>query len=611
MLLRNINLFILLLISTIGFGQRVSGIRKPLAPYTGYYRDTVLSIKPTHILSYYPMNESSGTVCTDVKNGRNGTYANGTALGKNGIGDGLTSVQVDGTNDYIDIGNATNSTLFDGKEGTLSFWVKVDTSRVHPTSTGYLLNLVSNTAGNQIIILKDPSDLFINTLYIANGRSLLYKYPVSSEWMHICIIWDYLNSQFRVYYNGELPYHYTVYPNDILQWSGTLNTDKMNLGVVDHSLSTPIKAQFAHFAYWDTTLTAGEIRQLSSLHRHDNTVHPDFETVSMKTLFRGDVYNSYGDHYARPNILDYFGYWMMIYKRSPYHNIQDTIGMTHIRFSADEGVTWSKEDTLEDGVTPVDGLPTAYHAGNSNQGGGILFTCPGTSDIILHNFETGSANGGTYQYRSTDAGITWVDEGRVVNDYYMIGEEDYTIVGDSIFVIFRDITNPVLERTRCLLSTDNAVTWSIHSTVSPITIDANESGIEWVGGDTLVVVARGSVPADTNTYQYNSYDRGLTWSAPIIRNNPLGLFQKPTLKMFGDNLFLFGRDNAYTNAYFTAVSISRDRGATWSELYRVDPWDYQDAAYCDIFEFAGGYYLVSYRGIPTQTDIFRTIFILK
>jgi hypothetical protein len=85
------------------------------------YRDAVLADNP---VSYWRLDETSGTTAADSKGSNAGTYTNGPTLAQSGaLPDTVNNraARFDGTNDYVSAGNPANLQL---NTGTVEAWIK-------------------------------------------------------------------------------------------------------------------------------------------------------------------------------------------------------------------------------------------------------------------------------------------------------------------------------------------------------------------------------------------------------------------------------------------------------------------------------------------------------
>ena len=94
------------------------------------YAQRILSIAPNNIVGYWPLDEHSGTTVTDKsRQGNNGSYTGVTLNNAKGP-DGRGIPFFDGTNDFGDIYSAALNSDFNGNEGAMMGWFKVQNSGV-------------------------------------------------------------------------------------------------------------------------------------------------------------------------------------------------------------------------------------------------------------------------------------------------------------------------------------------------------------------------------------------------------------------------------------------------------------------------------------------------
>lgn len=307
------------------------------------------------------------------------------------------------------------------------------------------------------------------------------------------------------------------------------------------------------------------------------------------------------DHLARPVLANDGSKWIAIYRSAPDHS---TGGKIHIRFSENEGAAWSNEDTFTDS-NAVTGAPFTAHAPNTNCGEGIVFVAP-NGDILVHVAELGGTQYETYQYRSTDGGATFTDEGVIDSAADPYGGQDYTIDGDDMF-----ITVMLDNWTTCGVykSSDNGATWDFLSYIEN-TVQANETGIVYVGNNTLLAMMR-EWGAEDATYRYISTDRGVTWSARQAITE-IGVVQRPRLALLNGGVTMVGRQGRMTSPPVQTVvwySPLSELGARWYRKFHPDATTYNDAAYCDYLERSDGkFYMLSYGGSTAAAVIRSMVF---
>lgn len=296
------------------------------------------------------------------------------------------------------------------------------------------------------------------------------------------------------------------------------------------------------------------------------------------------------DWVGRPNIVNNGATWIMAYREGTAHG---TGGVEiNLRFSTDEGATWTADNVFTD-ANPCVGLPLTGHAGMTDMAESLLFIAP-NGDILLHAYERPSSS--TYQYRSVDGGFTWTDEGKIDADNGIYAAQDYCTVGTDIYITA--IHDPVADFVHpwdlvMFKSTDNGATW-VQSVIDAVN-DCNEAGICNPSGNNLLLVMRGN--ANTTGWYYWSTDLGATWTvshAALPAN--IGIIQKPRLRKFLNGIVMVGRDYLTADIQYTVVWYSPD-GLTWTRKFYPDSGWYSDCGYCDLVQrAAGAFYLLSYKG---------------
>lgn len=307
---------------------------------------------------------------------------------------------------------------------------------------------------------------------------------------------------------------------------------------------------------------------------------------------------------------------VMVYRSGTSH--LSASSRLHIRFSDDDGATWTADDTTLGGGA-VTGFPLEPPEGEINAGDGWLYVAP-NGDLLLHLWSVvgddwPSTLNGTWQTRSTDGGETWDTPVQV--DFGGGLDQDKTFSTDDDFVWDRVIyagarvynaNTPTNSYVVFVKSTDNGATWEYVSDITSVGSDTQEVGLEYVGNSTIIGMVR-SLNND-ETLQAVSTDMGATWTLTDVsgtvgvsgrhriytRSHLQGLggwWKDPVLFMVGFISPSPGDSQPRRNC----IWVSPDRGVTWDGPHYIDSQT-DDAGYGDLFYDSTNdrYVVVSYQG---------------
>ena len=315
---------------------------------------------------------------------------------------------------------------------------------------------------------------------------------------------------------------------------------------------------------------------------------------------------------------------VLVYYRSTHH--ADNGGDLHIKFSSDNGTTWTAEDTTL-GAAAVAGFPMNPPGltGVQDAGEPWLMVAP-NGDLLLHMWKVdyGGSNAGSWQSRSTDGGHTWSTATQIswtgthsLSSTNTFQTDDDFVFNRTIYAGVRTYDGP--SYTDCFLSLvksdNNGVTWDFVSNVTgPSETAAIEFGMEYVGNNTIVAMIRSL--DHTAGYRRISTDMGATWgtltnvtsTVGILGRNRVytamhlrgeaGWWKDPTLVMVGYVQQVSGSSQTRRNA----VWFSPDRGTTWDGPHYIDV-SVEDSGYGDIFWNGTGYSVVNYQGTLTAASL--------
>ncbi|MDO8424339.1 MAG: LamG domain-containing protein, partial [bacterium] len=150
-----------------------AGMAAYFGPQTDCDRDPG-SCMTKGLAGYWGMDEGRGTTATDISgNGNTGTLVGGPAWTNTGKVGGALSF--DGTDDYVDAGNATPLMV---SEGTIEFWAKFITHE-----TGSIVDK-NYTSGGYMAWIESATELrlYINSV----GQAAIVPAPIG-EWAHYAV----------------------------------------------------------------------------------------------------------------------------------------------------------------------------------------------------------------------------------------------------------------------------------------------------------------------------------------------------------------------------------------------------------------------------------------
>lgn len=234
------------------------------------YRRKVLKTGP---VAYWPLDDTSGTTCLSAVNpAQNGTYDTGVALGRDGIGDGLTSIFCDqGDQCGTRIESDALEAVFNPAVGSMMVWIASNSPEDWTDGSPKVMIGVLGDPNNHIAIKKNyqTHELFIG--HTGNNLTRLAKLtnPNTTDWICVVGTWDVAANQLKLYTNG-------VYRSANAQALSAWNSTP---GLIDYAAfggepTTPVGTWFetwhgklAHAAIWNRVLSAAEAAYLAGVAR--------------------------------------------------------------------------------------------------------------------------------------------------------------------------------------------------------------------------------------------------------------------------------------------------------------------------------------------------------
>jgi Concanavalin A-like lectin/glucanases superfamily len=157
----------------------------------------------TPAVAAYAFNEGSGTTAADASGGGlSGTLTNGATWG---TGRNAGAVQLDGINDYVELGNPTTLQLTSSM--TVSAWIN---SSAFPSDDAAIVSkrTPSSTVGYQLDTTIDRGPRTIAFKLTNSSGAQVYRYGATTlqanTWYHVTGVYNSATSELHVYLNGQL-----------------------------------------------------------------------------------------------------------------------------------------------------------------------------------------------------------------------------------------------------------------------------------------------------------------------------------------------------------------------------------------------------------------------
>lgn len=237
------------------------------------YWQRVKNLRAGNLIGYWRLNEGSGTTAADSSdNGYDGKLI-GVTGGEVGIGDGVTCMGFDGTDDLIDVFSSGLANTFNGNAGTLMVWVKVRSLETWTDGQLRRAFYLAANDDNRIIVQKSNSADQFAMMYIAGGitSSVAVNQLNDTEWMCWCLTWDATADEAKVYKNGS---QIGDTQTGLGTWAGIPGITVTGAGSLKPTFVW--SGWLAHVALWNTALTAEEIAPLGQGTGSSAAVTTDF-----------------------------------------------------------------------------------------------------------------------------------------------------------------------------------------------------------------------------------------------------------------------------------------------------------------------------------------------
>ena len=228
----------------------------PILLQVPYYRK-VLRTRP---IAYWPLGESAGAVAYDLAGAqRNGAHT-GVDLGQRGIGDHRTAPWYDGVGDYTNVYSAALAAAFNGAEGSLMVWVRVNAAAVWTDGTIRRLIILRADDNNLVYIGRTATDNQLDFRVRAGGSdNRVTPAATSVVWRHYMITWSRTADSVAFYADGVSFYGAA----GIGVWAGALAGTTCVIGAINTVPANVFHGWLAHGAVWPRALAPAEVAALA------------------------------------------------------------------------------------------------------------------------------------------------------------------------------------------------------------------------------------------------------------------------------------------------------------------------------------------------------------
>lgn len=427
----------------------------------------------------------------------------------------------------------------------------------------------------------------------------------AGEWILHVVRIDYANEIAHVYKNGGSPI--TLSP--IGQAGHSSDTASTAISLLSNLGTTGLTGDLGEVVGYESALSIAGLNQLGAYIAAKwgltwTTVTTDIARLTVISSRQMWVTSGSDDWLGRPHLLDRGdGVWVAVYRSGTAHAAGSRL---HIRFSSDQGLTWTAEDTYTNG-SAVTGFPILPPV---DEMGGCEIAKAANSDLLIIVRDGSGANrNGSWLFRSTTSGAGWTSQGKINADNTLIMGGQIILIGSTLYATFTvdaDANGATPYAVHLYKSVDHGVTWTFVAEVIAAATGANESSIVSTGGNNLLVIARSD--SEATTYKATSTDLGATWSAPSSIGSLVGVIQRPKLRYVGSRLYLFGRDQLTASDLFTVVWYSDDDGVSWNHQLWLNETTLTDTGYCDMLPRTNGnLYLLTYEGTQNTASIYEYV----
>ena len=225
----------------------------------GTYNDLVMGTGP---ITYWPQSESSGLTAYCLTNpAMNGTYT-GVTLANDLTGPfGTPAPFYDGATSYCNIYSAALAAAFDGAEGSLMIWAKVNAVGVWTDAANRFAVILRADGNNRVFMQKVNVNNRFRWTRIGGGVVEQRENIAIADiaWMCMMLTWSEAADQVRAFYNGAQE---GATMTILGAFAGALVNNLTNIGSETNAPANPWHGWLGPCGVWTRALPPAEVASL-------------------------------------------------------------------------------------------------------------------------------------------------------------------------------------------------------------------------------------------------------------------------------------------------------------------------------------------------------------
>lgn len=236
------------------------GTPAPTPTETPTYRNIVLNTQAAHLIAYFPLDETTGTVADEVTgNVDDGTYSSVTLAATTFL-DGSPAPAFDGINDYVDVYSSALNSAFNRAAGSILIWIRASDAAWTDGIRADALNLVADN-DNFARFFNTTTNYTSRFSWSGGGTSVANQTTNTADtWHQYVLTWSSAGNSVVAYKNGS-SYSSGSYPTYV----GNLSPTTTVIGAFNTTPNNPWNGNIAHVAIWDVALSGSDVTALYSV----------------------------------------------------------------------------------------------------------------------------------------------------------------------------------------------------------------------------------------------------------------------------------------------------------------------------------------------------------